>query len=546
MFKAAFRSGRRGRYLVVAIAVALIVGACSPSGHTGATSAPTRAGIPPSDPTTGGSPGSSTAPTSPPVNWCETGFHDPFTSPPAGAISVAPGDNSGVTFNRPNTVYWFATGTHTLGTGPYDQIQVGPNDTYVGAPGAVLSGQDHNDYAFVGSQTDAASTGNVIIEYLTIENFTAGEGASVVGQGGEDHWSIQHNLVADNPNGAGVQLGSNSTVSNNCLTRNGEYGFNAFESSNVTLTNNEVSFNDTNGEYDNPSGPNPNCGCAGAGKFWATDGGLVAGNYVHDNYDPGLWLDTNNRGFLVEDNYIAKNFAEGMIVEISYNVEILDNTFVGNDIGAGEANKSPDFPASSLYISESGGDARIASDYAGKFQISGNVFTNNWGGVTLYENANRFCSDGSDGVCTLVDPSVYSVKACGAHLPDSRPGQQPDYYDNCRWKTMNVRVSNNVFNFNPSAVGSKCTPSSPTFCGYNGLFSGYGSLAPYRGWKVPLAISNDQNNVFADNTYHGPWMFDAFSQGEKVTWSNWTKGFDAGLGSGDHFNPQDAGSVHAN
>ena len=40
----------------------------------------------------------------------------------------------------------------------------------MGAPGAVLSGQNVNEYAFIGGDQDIADE-NVTIEYLTIENF---------------------------------------------------------------------------------------------------------------------------------------------------------------------------------------------------------------------------------------------------------------------------------------------------------------------------------------------------------------------------------------
>ena len=85
--------------------------------------------------------------------------------PPRGAVVVRAGDNSGVNWTLANTTYWFAPGQHTLRRGAYTQIDPGPNDTFVGAPGAVLDGQHRNYYAFAG---DSA---RVTISYLTIENF---------------------------------------------------------------------------------------------------------------------------------------------------------------------------------------------------------------------------------------------------------------------------------------------------------------------------------------------------------------------------------------
>jgi len=71
----------------------------------------------------------------------------------------------------------------------------------------------------------------------------------------------------------------------------------------------------------------------------------------------------------------------GIQYEASYNAQITDNTLVGNAIGLGSSQSSPGFPDEAIYISESGGDSRVASNYAGQLLVSGNVLTNNWGGV---------------------------------------------------------------------------------------------------------------------------------------------------------------------
>ena len=97
----------------------------------------------------------------------------------------------------------------------------------------------------------------------------------------------------------------------------------------------------------------------------------------------------------------------------------------------------------------------MASNFSGKLTVTGNVLSDNWGGVVLWENSNRYCGDGSDGACTLVTASTYTMADCGAHLKGDTPTQTPDYYDNCRWKTQNVTVSGNTFTSHP-------LPSAPT------------------------------------------------------------------------------------
>lgn len=424
------------------------------------------------------------APTSPPVNWCTSGFTDTLNSAPSGAVTVPAGDDSVVAMSNgkfidenydinTNTTYWFAPGVHTLGTSQYGQIDPQTGDVFEGAPGAILNGQGDNQFAF------ASGGNNVTIQYLTVENFVGGEGEAVVkgGGAGGSAWLVQYNTIEDSTQGAGVYLGTDDTVTDNCLTNNAEYGFGSYGgSSNVVLTDNEVSYNDSGGMYDH-GGSSISCGCSGGGKFWETAGGTVTGNYVHNNGNVGIWVDTNNSGFNISDNYISSNYDIGIMYEVSYNADITDNTLIDND-WTNEATTPSDggFPGSAIYISESGGDSRIAGAYSGTFTVSGNVLTNNWGGVVLWENANRYCSDGSDGVCTLVSPSTYTLASCAANLDGSTPSGNPDYFDNCRWKTQNVSISNNTFNMNTSDIPN-CTTSN--YCGFNGLFSNYGGGSGY-------------------------------------------------------------------
>ena len=250
------------------------------------------------------------------------------SSAPAGAVTVPAGNNADFADSslKPNTTYWFAPGVHTLGTGEFSQIQPQQGDTFIGAPGAVLSGQGRNDSAF-----DSNATG-VTIEFLTIQDFTPPGSQGAVNHESAQGWLVSHNTLQNNSPGAAMMIGSDNTVTFNCLTKNGEYGFNAFSAgaglsaltggpNNITLSNNEISFNNTcNFEAVSPNpvpasmrpsncsgaGEGDGCGCSGAGKFWEVDNATVNSNYVHDNFDVGLWADTNNNGFTFKGNYIKE------------------------------------------------------------------------------------------------------------------------------------------------------------------------------------------------------------------------------------------------
>ena len=326
-------------------------------------------------------------------------------------------------------------------------------------------------------------------------------------------------------------MGTDGTLSYSCLRDNGEYGFQGqgsdtgrFSGTNLTIDHNEVTGNNTW----NWESKNGGCGCSGADKFWNVANVKLTDNYIHDNHGPGIWADTDNANFDVENNYVSDNDGEGVIYEISYNLRLAHNTFVRNALTEGPALGG--FPDSAVYISESGGDSRVPHSYGAAIDIFDNRFIDNWGGVVLWENANRYCGTGantSTGYCTLVDPSVATVKNCSnPRLIGTRP-----YVSDCRWETKNVVVRGNYFNFDPAKIGRKCTLAN--YCGFNGIFSEWGSWPPYKGTVVENHITFDQNNHFMSNTYDGPWRFVAHEQGNVVGWSGWR---------GSPYN-QDPGSV---
>jgi hypothetical protein len=492
---------------------------------------------------------------------------------PAGAVTVPAGNNAGLFGGQlpADTTYYFAAGTHYLGSGEFAQINPGKNDTFIGAPGAIISGTNpgsagyrQNDFAFAGN--DTSDTG-VTIEYLTIENFSPPGSQGAVNTNSDDNWAITHSTIKNNVPGAAMMVGSGNTIEHNCLTANGQYAFNAYQNpgdpqqspvtggpQNIVLSGNEISYNNTcNWEklgkfpITTPAGcagagQFDGCGCSGGGKFWQDQNVTVKGNYVHDNYSVGIWADTNNDGFDIEGNYFSANDDNALVYEISYNALIKGNTFVDNAWRAGAADSG--FPDGAIFISESGGDSRVPNSFGySTLVIQGNTFTGNWSGVILWENANRFCSDGYDDACTLVSSSA-KQSACKSALANPATNQasaNPDYFDMCRWKTQNVIVSGNAFRFNPASIGSACTAARG--CGFNGLFSQYGSARPYTAWVVPVNISSHQNNVFKNNTYTGPWNFDGFALGDTVSWSQWTSGFKDDNGSNASFGAQDAGST---
>ena len=457
-----------------------------------------------------------TAPTKPPAKICGNAraLFGPATAP-AGAVVVGPNEKlDALTQSNPaGTTFYVTAGTHRLGTGPYAQVIPKDGNTYIGAPGAILDGGRKNRYAFTGYAT------GVTVKNLTIQNFgpvRSNNDEGVVNHDAAGRWTIAGNTITDNA-GAGVMVGDHNVLRGNCLQDNGQYGFNAYNPGKVTgitIESNEITGNNTD-DWEKLKG---GCGCTGGGKFWEVTGAVVRRNWIHDNLSVGLWADTNNTGFVIEENYISGNLAEGVLYETSYNAGIRGNTFFRNGLGKGPENSG--FPTPALYISESGSDPRVTGVFNQTFEVSGNVFTDNWAGVILWENADRFAGSAantSTGSGTLVNPSVVNAKTCNATTINKQP-----YLSDCRWKTQNVRVHDNVFTLEPDKIGATCAVR--TGCGYNGLFSNWGTFptwSPYQKATVQDAITLHQGNRFYDNTYAGPWNFIVHEQGNRVNWAAW-------------------------
>lgn len=462
----------------------------------------------------------SSPPTTPPARICGSRSlrRGPVRRPPK-AVAVRPRQrlDAVVRAHRAGTTFWLRPGTYTLGRGQYGQVVPKSGDTIIGAPGVVLDGQRANHYAFAGHAT------KVTLEYLTIKDF----GTSILDdqqQGVVNHdaghgWLMEHLTVADN-GGAGVFLGTGDTVRDSCLKSNGQYGFSAYAASGVShlkVIHNEIADNDTA----NWETRQPGCGCTGGGKFWDVRDADVINNYVHNNHSVGLWADTDNTGFLFRGNYISGNADEGLTYEISYNAEIVANTFRRNALKDGPLGGFD--PA--LYISESGSDPRAGSRFGTRFLIAHNRFVDNYSGVMLWENSNRFAGsadNSSTDYSTLVNPKVATVSACAAHFPEK------PYVDDCRWKTQNVVVEHDRFVIHPGSLPASCRPGK-NGCGYNGVFSNYGErtvngiTSPYYADAVPDAITFHQHNRFRNNVYVGPWRYMAWELGDRgdKSWRQW-------------------------
>lgn len=460
----------------------------------------------------------STWPTAPPAQICGNAsiLDQGPVSAPVGAISVPAGNNSGIDFGQDNKTYWFAPGVHTLGTDQYAQIEPGSNSTYVGAPGAILDGQGLNNYAFTQHAT------GVKIRYLTIRNFNAPRDEGVINHDAGTGWLVEY-VTAINNKGAAFMMGRDNTYRYNCMKDNGQYAINACcdlndaaatELNNLVLDHNEITGNNTDDWESKIEG----CGCTGGVKFWLTNNATITNNWVHHNNGVGLWMDNNNRGTVIENNYISDNIDMGVFAEAGYDFRIRYNNFKGNAVvGCKPANSNcHGFPTGAIYISESGSPAGYGLKTAPSV-ISHNNFDNNWGGVVLWENADRYSGSSAhthvSGTIKIGD--LYNDTQCDGP-DDTIPASVGDKYK-CRWSTENVVVENNIFRIDKAAIGCAGDP----WCGQQAMFANAATYPMFPGFEIGWRITFQQGNVYRNNTYKGEWRFAGWEMGEGTTFANW-------------------------
>lgn len=491
---------------------------------------------------------------------------------------------------KPDTVYYLLPGTHV------GSILADTNDAFVGGfangKSSILDGRYSHSVAIDSNSSNGDQSG-VTIEYLTIERYHPVGDAGAINQETNTDWSIKYNTITLNVPGAGIMVGAGNTLKDNCLTLNGQYGFqssnvNGFGKDSLTggpygvvIEGNEISYNDTcdfsgllnNKEIDwhnlNPVPAqyrNPECGNVnqdgnqGGFKLWQTNGVTVSRNYIHNNWGPGGWADTNNANTTWVGNRITDNEGAAIVEEISYNFSIVDNYMADNNLIGGLGNSG--FPEAAIYISESGSDPALGAvpacqeaacsgqkSYPLQSVISGNTLVNNGGSVFLWQNSNRYCSDGSDTLCTLVAggrSGPFTVSACKANLPSAsvststyvgqETGTPPeDWWDGCIWKTANVRITGNTIDFDPADI-MDCTKADWPDCGAGGIFSEYGSPpGSAHEWAIPTQLTFFQNDIWSNNVYNGPSKFFAWNQGNgdnPMSWAEWTGSASSGAKCG--------------
>jgi parallel beta-helix repeat protein len=344
---------------------------------------------------------------------------DRTTEPPAGAVVLRPGASlqAAVDQHGEGTTFYLEAGT-------YRRQSVTPKtgDVFLGAPGAVLDGENAVTYAFSGGAD------RVRIQGLVIEHYTPPAQMGAVKAGGNSAsdgtygWVVADCEVRYNAT-AGIRLGDHMQVLRTKVHHNGQEGIVGI-GDNILIEGNEIAFNNYQDQF-NPGWE------AGGTKFVATDGLVVRNNYVHDNHGPGLWTDINNINTLYEGNRVENNTMMGIFHEISYKATIRNNTVKGNGFAL----------AGWLY------GAGIMVSASRDVEIYGNTVSGNANGITAVQQ-NR----GSGTYGAHIVSNVYVHDNTVSMTNGGRSGVAQDNGDN------DVFNRNNRFVHNTYYLGSNSRP----------------------------------------------------------------------------------------
>lgn len=249
----------------------------------------------------------------------------------------------------------------------------------------------------------------VEIHGLTIEKYfnPAQEGAiSGSGRG----WRVENCELRMNT-GAGISVGSDSTVSNCAIHHNGQIGATA-DGSNILFQDNEIWANNIYGFAQGWD--------AGGIKITQSENIVFRGNHVHRNGGPGLWCDESCVDVTFEHNIVEYNQSAGIFFELSAGAVIHHNTLRENN-QAGEtwfwgadiliaASQDADIHDNTV-VTRDGGRAIMLIDQ-NRWKVGGGFYRTQRNRV--HNNAIDFLGEGAAGGVSVADPKAANFGIIGA------------------------------------------------------------------------------------------------------------------------------------
>jgi parallel beta-helix repeat protein len=252
------------------------------------------------------------------VKACAGGRCSEFSSPVSGTtpascrgVVVASGADIQAAVNAHGSGTTFCVqGTHNLSS----TITPKDGDSFIGDPTATVDGGSTIQFAFSGNQN---GINNVTVMNLVVQHFVPPTELAALDHSPGTGWVIQGNDVSFNST-EGIEVFSGGLVQNNHVHDNGQLGIFGYKPVGAVVQNNEIDHNNT--AYYDQSWE------AGGIKICGSSSVVITGNYVHDNWGTGIWLDTNDTGYLIDHNTVINNSHSGIKVEAALSGTVSNNT----------------------------------------------------------------------------------------------------------------------------------------------------------------------------------------------------------------------------
>jgi parallel beta-helix repeat protein len=209
-------------------------------------------------------------------------------------------------------------------------VCVGPGN-YAASDVQPLDGQTIRCDASVFTGTGIAFRGpgnGVTIDGCTVEGYDPRDvgldlDAGAIHGDGTSGWTIT-GVTARNNAGTGIRIQTDWLVTDSHAHGNGNLGVGGFQADRSVVQYTEINGNGFAGRG----------GEHGGHKQVGSVGGVMRGNYVHDNTGRGIWFDTAIFDVLVEDNVVENNSLEGIWLENTCGPGVIrGNTVTGNGYG---------------------------------------------------------------------------------------------------------------------------------------------------------------------------------------------------------------------
>jgi len=337
--------------------------------------------------------------------------------PPEGSVIVSPQQDLEdlVTSSDPGTTFYLMSGRYRLVT-----LRPKEGMTFIGENGAILTGEDVVEYAFL------PTADNVTIRNLVVEHYASPVQMGAIRAGGHKPpdqttgWVIEDCEIRYN-HGGGIRTGDDMLAIGNYVHHNGQIGFVGI-ANNSLIADNEIAYNNTRGVSAGFE--------AGGTKFVLSDGLVIRGNYVHHNDGKGLWTDIDNINVIVENNLVEHNAQAGIMHEISYRAIIRNNIVRFNAIGD---------PVRWLW------DGGIVIANSPDVEVYGNTVEDNRGGIAAIQQDR---GSGRHGAWNTTNLYVHDNQV---KLLEGRTGLAQDIGDTTYFTLKNNRFERNDYRLDRTA-----------------------------------------------------------------------------------------------